>query len=251
MCSVVGYIGTSMSKDFVLSGLSRLEYRGYDSAGFACYEDKSKSLQCVKAVGPLSALVEKLGKSVVDGQVSIGHTRWSTHGKPSEINAHPHVDCKNELALVHNGIIENYAELKAKLADHIFVSETDTEVLVHLLESIIDKYSDLHSVLVNFVKCLKGAFAIVFISKKYPDKLMLIRRKSPLCVGIGNNELYVASDTLAFSDKTDKVVYLPEDSFAILEKNKIELFDFAGKSLAINIQKIDSRWKITEKGSFE
>lgn len=251
MCSVVGYIGKQGAKDFVLTGLSRLEYRGYDSAGFACIDQQSKKVEVIKSVGLITNLIQKLDSHMIDGLSGIGHTRWSTHGSPTEVNAHPHVDCKKEVALVHNGIIENYAEIKETLKHHLFASQTDTEVVAHLLEDLLKKHDNLHTLVLDLVHMIRGAFAIVFITEHYPGKMILIRKRSPLCIGIGHEEMYVASDTLAFSDKTDRVIYLPDECFAFVERDKIELFDFTGKSLILPIQKIDAKWQLAEKGCFE
>lgn len=252
MCSVVGYVGINLSKDFVINGLSRLEYRGYDSAGYACINQEDGQLSYAKASGLLANLVSKLSQNIFDGSIALGHTRWSTHGVASELNAHPHFDCAGALALVHNGIIENYTALKTELLKkHSFVSETDTEVVVHLFEDIVEKHATLQDAVKELVSTIKGAYALVFIAKKFPDTLILVRRRSPLCIGIGNQEMFVASDTLAFSDKTDKVVYMPDESFALVTNSNCALYAFDGTPLEPVVQLLDARWQAADKGGFE
>jgi len=249
MCSVVGYIGKNYSKDFILEGLSRLEYRGYDSAGFACLSPSDNRLIYLKAEGQLHNLVKKFDTSPIDGFLGIGHTRWSTHGIVSQENAHPQFDCHKKLSIVHNGIIENHSTLRNELVDagHEFHSQTDTEIIAHLFEAHLQSHKTFKGAVVDLVNRLEGAYAFICIMEEYPEQIVLVRKRSPLCIGIGDNEMFVASDLLAFAGKTKKVLFLPDASFALVKKNMIELYDFDGKPLPMNIQHIDVDWSAHEK----
>jgi len=253
MCGIAAYVGKNKCKDFVVEGLSRLEYRGYDSAGFVCFDNCYGHLNVVKAKGRLQELKDKLELGKTDGFVGMGHTRWATHGVASEVNTHPHFDCENKIAVIHNGIIENYNSIREKLVEegHIFHSSTDTETVVHLFESILPKHKDLNSAVVDLVSQLKGAYALVFLMEKYPDQLLVIRHKSPVVIGIGEDETFVGSDALVFSDKTDKAVFMPDESFAIVSKTDVQLYSFAGESLNLNVQKVDFLYSKNEKQGFE
>jgi len=253
MCSVVGYVGSNLCKNFILDGLSRLEYRGYDSAGFACVDSVNNQLDYLKAEGKLTNLVDILDQSLMDGYVGIGHTRWSTHGIVSNRNAHPQVDCQKTLAIVHNGIIENHHKLRKELEEtgHIFRSDTDTEVIAHFFESLLISYSNPKDALVNLVKHLEGAYAFIALSQDYPDQLFIVRKRSPICIGVGDDAMFVASDALAFGGKTDKVLFLPDESFAIIKKDSICLYNFAGEIIPLNIQHLNNAWSISDKGDYE
>lgn len=253
MCSVVGYVGKQLSKSFIIEGLERLEYRGYDSAGFACLQVPHNTLTYVKSHGAVQHLINKLEKTVIDGHIGIGHTRWSTHGIASDVNAHPHVDCHAAASIVHNGIIENFHELKQRLeaAGHIFQSQTDTETVIHLFESLLLMHQTFKGAVVDLVGQLHGAYALIILLQQQPDMLLLVRRRSPLCVGIGDNEMFVASDPLAFSGRTNKVLFLPEESFAFVRKDMIELYDFSGKALQPIVQEIAQLEAIVGKQEFE
>lgn len=253
MCGIVGYIGKNYSREFILEGLSRLEYRGYDSAGFACIDPKDNRLFYHKAAGRLTNLVQKCEESLIDGHLGIGHTRWSTHGIPSEKNAHPQFDCNNAVSIIHNGIIENHLKLKKQLEDigHTFRSQTDTEVIAHLLESNLASHKTLKAAIVDLVNQLEGAYAIVGILEDNPDVMILVRKRSPLCVGIGDDEMFIASDLMAFTGKTKKVLFLPDESIAFVKKNRIELYDFSGNVLPIHIQEVSAQWSAFEKQGHE
>ncbi len=241
MCSVVGYIGNRYCKKFVLEGLRRLEYRGYDSAGFACLNPEDNRLLYLKAEGKLDNLSDELENSSIDGFLGIGHTRWATHGLSTEQNAHPHFDCQKKLSVVHNGIVENHHELRQQLvqAGHVFHSETDTEIIAHLFEALLISHKTFKAALIELVNRLEGAFAFVSIMQDLPDTMILVRKRSPLCIGIGDGQMFVASDLLAFVKKTNKVLFLPDKSFALVRNDMIELYDFSGKALPIVIQEID------------
>ncbi len=227
MCGIVGYIGDKNAQDTLLKGLSRLEYRGYDSAGVAIIDDSG--LNVVKMQGKLKVLSEELGKNALEGQVGIGHTRWATHGVPNDINAHPHLDCKGNIAVVHNGIIENYLEIKNVLIKegHKFISETDTETIPHLIEKFYK--GNLEEAVLKAVKLLKGSYAIAVIHKDEPDKIIGARRDSPLVVGVGSGENFLASDVPAVLDHTDRVIYLDNDEMAVLTKERIVIKNISGR----------------------
>lgn len=253
MCSVVGYVGKNYSRDFILEGLSRLEYRGYDSAGFAClHPDDSRILYC-KAEGRLSNLVQKCLLSLIDGHVGIGHTRWSTHGKPNTINAHPQFDCEQKLSIVHNGIIENHHLLKQVLMQdgHTFSSDTDTEIIAHLLESLLRKHATFKAAVIDLVNQLQGAYAFISIVQEQPDQVLLVRKRSPLCVGLGDGEMFIASDPLAFADKTKKVLFIPDEHFALVRNDSIELYDFQGVAKPLFWQDISADWQDHHKNGHE
>jgi len=226
MCGIIGYIGEQEGSSLILDGLRRLEYRGYDSAGIAMVADGK--LAIARSQGKLRNLAQKITKSPLAGTIGIGHTRWATHGRPSEENAHPHTDCSGKLVVVHNGIIENYISLKKRLQQkHRFASDTDTEVLVHLLE---EKYrgDNLLEALQNILKEVKGSYAIVAMSADEPDKLVVARNGSPLVVGLGENENYVASDVPAFLLHTRSAIFLNDGETGQLDLDGFTLYDIDG-----------------------
>lgn len=253
MCGIVGYIGKNNSRPFVMEGLSRLEYRGYDSAGFTCLNPRDNRFLYLKASGSLHNLACKLESHPIDGNVGMGHTRWSTHGISSEENAHPQFDCQKTISVVHNGIIENHLELRNRLeeAGHIFHSQTDTESIAHLLESLLEAHQTFKGALLDLVGQIEGAFALVLLLQDFPDQMVLIRKRSPLCVGIGDNEMFVASDALAFAGRTKKVMYMPDESIAIVKNDALELFDFVGNPLALPIQECRVDYGDMEKKGHE
>lgn len=253
MCSVVGYIGKDLCASLVIEGLARLEYRGYDSAGFACLDHEGNDVRYVKASGPLSNIITLLQEKPIDGFVGIGHTRWSTHGDFSYHSAHPHLDCTKTISVVHNGIIENYAVLKKQLLDagHIFSSYTDTEVIPHLFEALMKTESTVKQVVLRLVNLLHGAYACVMLAKDHSDTLFLIRKKSPLCIGIGDGEMFVASDPIAFATKTNRVVFLPDESFAFVSKNNIELYSFIGERLSFDVCVLPDSCVVVDKDGHE
>lgn len=253
MCSVVGYIGKKLSRGFITEGLARLEYRGYDSAGFACLDSQDNRIMYAKAAGRLQCLTEQLQQSMIDGFISMGHTRWSTHGVATQENAHPHFDCEKKIAVVHNGIIENHHQLRKKLeeSDHIFYSQTDTEVVAHLFEAFLLSHKTFKAAVVDLVNHLEGAYALIMLLQDYPDRMVVVRKRSPLCIGIGDDEMFVASDLLAFADKTNKVLFIPENSFAIIYNDLIELYNFEGKRVPISIQEIFTDINFHEQHEYE
>jgi glutamine---fructose-6-phosphate transaminase (isomerizing) len=229
MCGIVGYIGNRDSVPIILDALRRLEYRGYDSAGIAVI-DADGELTGSKAEGKLSRLAERLSNGdALAGAVGVGHTRWATHGAPTDANAHPHLDCRGRIAVVHNGIIENYASLRARLIElgHVFTSQTDTEVLAHLIEMHYD--GDLEAAVRRTVAEVRGAYALGVISSDDPDHLVFARNgASPLVVGIGDGEMYVASDTPAILPYTRREVIMQEGEIAVVGRDGFRLTDYSG-----------------------
>lgn len=221
MCGIVGYVGKRQALPILLKGLEALEYRGYDSAGIACLEEKTERLQVVKEKGKLIALKEKLKGSVIRGCAGIGHTRWATHGEPSQRNAHPHFDASGRIALVHNGIIENYSDLKKELSGCgiRFHSETDSEAAVQLIAYYLEKLP-LQQAFVKAIKRLRGYFSFVLMDSKTPGCLYVFRRSNPLCIGVGDEEHFVASDVTPLLPYTRKVIYLEDDEYACITAHK-------------------------------
>ena len=224
MCGIVGYIGKRQAPPICLAGLRRLEYRGYDSAGIAVVTDEGK-LDLRKVVGKLDIMAELLEKQPLIGTLGIGHTRWATHGKPSVENSHPHLSCDGKIAVVHNGIIENYQELRAQLESerHEFKSQTDTEVMAHLVEKYYE--GDLREAARKAVLDLQGAFAFGIICADSPDEMIAVRRFSPLVVGIGEGENYIASDMGAIRAETDKVYVIADDELCKITRDGVEITD--------------------------
>ncbi|MFA5096425.1 MAG: glutamine--fructose-6-phosphate transaminase (isomerizing) [Candidatus Omnitrophota bacterium] len=252
MCGIVGYVGEREAQPILLSGLKRLEYRGYDSSGMAVILPKKKSISVRKAPGKISALEKLLKARPLRGHIGISHTRWSTHGEPNHVNAHPHLDCKEEIVLAHNGIIENFETLKSRLIQegHIFRSQTDTEVIIHLIEKFY-KGIPLEEAVRQAVKLLTGSFAIAVIAAKEPGKLVGARSGSPLILGVGNGENFLASDAPAVLASTRDIVFLDENEIAVLSKDSYKVTDLAGKAVLKKPTRIG--WDITQaqKNGFE
>lgn len=248
MCGIVGYIGEKDIDNVILVGLERLEYRGYDSCGIATV--KNGELKLTKVAGRLQKLKQRLAEHPLGGSVGIGHTRWATHGKVCDENAHPFTDCTNTIALVHNGIIENYRELKEKLikAGHKFVSDTDTEVVVHLIESY--HHNGLLLAVLDAVKELRGSYSLAIISKKEPGQLIGIKMGSPLVIGIGKKEHVLASDTLALVGIAKQVIPLQDKEICVINKERLQIFDFEKKKIKRASQPIGFRAKEVTKGKY-
>ncbi len=253
MCGIVGYIGPKQAYPILIKGLHRLEYRGYDSAGIALLDQgEIKLYKCKGKVSDLEAFAA--GKNT-RGTVGIGHTRWATHGPPNDINAHPHYSMSEELVIIHNGIIENYATLKEGLSNrgYVFKSDTDTEVLAHLIEDIQHKEQvPLEEAVRQALNEVIGAYAIVILSKKEPNKLIAAKKGSPMVIGIGNEEFYVASDATPIVEHTRNVVYLDDEEIAITEPGK-ELKIKTVKNLEITpyIQQLQMELEMLEKGGYD
>ncbi len=253
MCSVVGYVGKQLSRSFVIEGLTRLEYRGYDSAGFACIHSADNKIMYTKSQGGIEHLLHNFEQFPIDGHVGMGHTRWSTHGVSSIENAHPHFDCHKKISIVHNGIIENYHELKQKLLKegHQFKSNTDTETAAHLFESLLKEHKQVKPAVLALAQALEGAYAFTLMMAEYPSMLVAVRKRSPLCIGKGEEEMFIASDLLAFAGKTNKVLFLPDECCAFITKNSVELYDFQGTPLPVSFQIVTIPWTADLKGGHE
>lgn len=238
MCGIVGYVGDRSAAPFLIDGLKRLEYRGYDSAGIAVYD--GEKTEVVKREGRLSRLEESLNGNFTKGFLGIGHTRWATHGKPSDINAHPHTDCSGNIIVVHNGIIENYQEIREWLKErgHRFRTEVDTEVIPHLIEEYYQ--GDLVSAVQKTLEWIRGAFALGILSGEEPDKIIAVRKDSPLVVGLGNGENYIASDIPAILEHTRKVYILKDGHMAVVKKDRVDLMDFKGRKVEQEV--FDVKW---------
>jgi glucosamine--fructose-6-phosphate aminotransferase (isomerizing) len=251
MCGIVGYIGTQTATDILLSGLERLEYRGYDSAGVATILEGE--LNCIRAKGKLYNLKEKLEKQINPSQIGIGHTRWATHGKPEEYNAHPHMDMSKRLAVVQNGIIENYRELREELIakGYNFSSDTDTEVIPHLIaESLSLSNCSLLEAVQKTISQLEGAFAIAVLSVDHPDELIVARQQAPLILGFGQGEFFCASDLTALVPHTRAVLGLENGEMAKLTPLGIEVYNFAGERLRKHPRTLDWNPVQVEKQGF-
>lgn len=225
MCGIVGYIGKQNATPFLIEGLRRESYRGYDSSGILVL-NKNQPL-CIKAIGKLENLEKKLVGQNLEGKLGLGHVRWATHGEPNEKNAHPHSDCKKNVYLVHNGIIENYKILKDKLKNegHRFFSETDTEVLAHLIEKFFK--DNLEKAVIKALKLIKGTYGLVIISRDDPEKIVVARNFSPILIGLGEKEYIVASDPAAIIGRTRKVIYLDDGEVAVLTPENFFITDLA------------------------
>ncbi len=246
MCGIVGYTGAERAQGILIEGLTRLEYRGYDSAGVAIQEGGALEVVCRKGkVGELSRTLEGFD---LKGTCGIGHTRWATHGKPSEVNAHPHTSCAGDIAIVHNGIIENFAELRDELMarGHSFASDTDTEVVAHLVEEAYD--GDLRAAVADATARLVGAYGLAVVCDREPGTIIVTRKDSPIVVGRGAEGSYVASDMIAMIDATRDVVVLADGQTARLTAEGIEYFDEAGEPIEPTVTHVDWDIDMAEKG---
>lgn len=249
MCGIIGYIGDKQAAPILVNGLKRLEYRGYDSAGIAVLQNGD--INIIKEVGKIRNLEAAINRVSVDGVIGIGHTRWATHGEPNQVNAHPHTDQDNNISLIHNGIIENYAVLKKALQNkgHEFRTETDTEVIVHLIQELYDG---------NFEKAfrealleLEGTYGLCVISKHDPQHIYVARRGSPIVIGVGEDENFIASDVTPLIPYTKNVFYLEDDEIAIVSSSSIITKTLHNKPIEKEVQKIDFDIEDIEKGGFD
>ena len=249
MCGIIGYIGNRAASGLLLEGLKRMEYRGYDSAGVAVMN--GNGVETRKAAGKISQLERALSASPVHGDTGIGHTRWATHGVPNECNAHPHTDCKGRIAVVHNGIIENSGTLKQGLQarGHKFASETDTEVIAHLVEEAFD--GNLEDAVIEALWQIEGTYGIAVVSSLDPDKIVAARKGSPLLIGLGNGEYYVASDVSAILAHTREVVYLDDGDVAVLTREGYTVLNQRAQQLERRVSKIDWDLDQIERGGFD
>src|SRR5579863_104054 len=259
MCGIVGYVGPKKVVPVIIEGLRRLEYRGYDSAGIAVGSPGSDKLAVSRAPGKLHNLEEVLAVHPLDGTYGIGHTRWATHGRPTEENAHPHRDCDGRIVVVHNGIVENYLELKHELTakGHRFVTETDTEVIAHLIEQVQKDAQGagapvkLEEAVRAAVKYLTGAFALGILSSAEPDKIVAARSGPPVVIGVGEGEYFVASDVPGILHHTRNIYFLADGDMAILTPDGVSLTDFDGKPVQRELQRIQWDPIQAEKGGYK
>jgi glucosamine--fructose-6-phosphate aminotransferase (isomerizing) len=251
MCGIIGYIGDREAVPVLLYGLQRLEYRGYDSAGIAVIEPKENKILVEKQVGKIKDLQEKLWNKKIEGHVGLGHSRWATHGEPTIENAHPHTSKSEIISIVHNGIIENYMLLKKYLENkgYKFKSQTDTEVIAHLLE---DEYNgNLFETALKVAKKLEGAYAVGIISSKEPDKIVAIKKGSPLVIGLGKGENFIASDIPAVLEYTKDFIVLDDGEIAVITKDKVEVFDLEGNKKEKEILHVKWDISVAEKAGFK
>jgi len=249
MCGIVGYIGNRNSQEVLLNGLRKLEYRGYDSAGIAVITDEG--LKVSKAQGRLAVLEQKLESNPLIGRVGIGHTRWATHGKPSDENAHPHTDERLNISVVHNGIIENYMSIKEQLLakGYTFTSETDTEVIAHLLADLYD--GDIVSTVRKAVREMRGAYALAVLCSLEPDKLVAVRLASPLIIGVGEGENFIGSDIPAILQYTRNVYILNDGEMAVLTNDGVELMTIEGNHITREMFRVDWDIETAEKAGYD
>jgi glucosamine--fructose-6-phosphate aminotransferase (isomerizing) len=247
MCGIVGYIGPKNALPILVDGLKRLEYRGYDSSGVAILDQGN--VVCVKAVGKIKELENKLNEKI-SGHIGIAHTRWATHGAPTEANAHPHTDCHEKIWLAHNGIIENYQQLKEQLIKkgHKFKSETDTEVVAHLLEDLYD--GDITGTLKKVLKLIIGAYGLVLFHKDEPNKILAAKKGSPLVIGLGEKETIIASDVSAILRYTKQVIYLDDGEIAEINGDGLKIYDSNHLPIEKDIKEIEWNIEAAEKGGF-
>jgi glucosamine--fructose-6-phosphate aminotransferase (isomerizing) len=247
MCGIVGYIGTKDAQDILLSGLKRLEYRGYDSAGIITL--KGDGATQLRAKGKVAELTNKVRSSKNEDTVGIGHTRWATHGEPSEANAHPHR--AGDIYLVHNGIIENYNELKAELKTHEFKSQTDSEVLAALINSFYDEATSLKDAVIQALQLVTGTYGIAVVSTREPDEIIVARKGSPLIIGIGEGETVIASDASALIGYTSDAIYLNDGEMALCRRNDVEICDLDAQPISPKVEKIEVDMAAIQKQGYD
>ncbi len=250
MCGIIGYLGSKEVVPILIDGLRRLEYRGYDSAGVAVV--RNGQIERRRSAGKLVNLEQAIGTQPLEGIYGVGHTRWATHGRPTEENAHPHQDCTGKIVVVHNGIIENYLDLKQELQKrgHTFVTETDTEIIAHLLEQEMASDHKLENAARRALLNMRGLFAFVAISTEDPEKIIAVRNGPPIVVGIGENEFFVASDTPAILSHTRDVVFLGDEEMAVITRRGVEFTNFAGAPVSKATQRVTWDPVMAEKSGY-
>lgn len=250
MCGIVGYVGCKNASQILINALKKLEYRGYDSAGIAIIEGEDILVR--KCKGALKFLEEKIAGEVIKGSVGIGHTRWATHGEPSDTNSHPHTSMDGAISIVHNGIIENYADLKAKLQAQgvVFQSQTDTEVVVHLIDKAYKQKKDIFKAVLEVLHVVEGSYALGVVCKDYPDRVICCRKESPLVIGLGKGENFIASDVPALLEHTRDVYYLGEKELAVLYNDHVDLFNFEGEKIIKEPSHVEWDMDAAEKGGY-
>src|SRR5207342_3163654 len=251
MCGIVGYVGNKQVVPLIIEGLRKLEYRGYDSAGIAVVND-NHDLEIRRAEGKLRNLEEAIRLSPIDGTYGIGHTRWATHGRPTEENAHPHRDCTGRIVVVHNGIIENYLDLKKQLQKegHRFVTETDTEIVAHLVEREM-KNDGLENAVRRALLYMRGLFALVLISADDPNKIVTVRNGPPIVVGLGDKEFFDASDIPAILAHTRDVVFLGDEEMAVITPAGVEFTDYSGRAVSARSTRVSWDPVMAEKAGYK
>ncbi|NLK62263.1 MAG: glutamine--fructose-6-phosphate transaminase (isomerizing) [Fusobacteria bacterium] len=250
MCGIVGYIGEKDAKNILYNGLTKLEYKGYDSSGIALIDD-NKNLIIKKESGKLTQIKKYIEDTNIISNIGIGHTRWATHGKPTQINSHPHTNCRKTIALVHNGIIENYLELKEELIkkDHKIISETDSEIIVHLISEYYT--GNLYGAVQKIIQYLKGTFAIAVISESEPDKIIIAKKGTSMLIGIGENENIFGSDIPPILEHTKNIIVMDDYEIGVIEKNKVTITDLEGNILNKVVENIDLTIEMAEKSGFK
>ncbi len=257
MCGIIGYIGEKEALPILIEGLKKLEYRGYDSVGIAVLSQGE--LKLIRSVGKIANLEANLGGRLLPGKLGIGHSRWATHGKPTEENAHPHTDCHEQLVVVHNGIIENYLSLKEELEKegHKFRSETDTEIIAHLIEKYLESHRmilpanmHLHQAVQKALSRIKGSYALGVFYSQEPDVLVAARKESPLIVGLGEGEYFLASDIPAVLSSTRRIIYLNDGDIAVLTRQGVEIYDHKGKRAEKKVTTVNWNAEMAEKAGY-
>lgn len=249
MCGIVGYIGPNEAAPFLIEGLTKLEYRGYDSAGIAVFDGNRINVE--KSVGRLGILEKKIESHQPQGHIGIGHTRWATHGRPSDVNSHPHTDCSGKFVVVHNGIIENYLTLKEQLIEkgHVFTSETDTEVVAHLVEEYYN--GDLEAAVKKVLSVIEGSYSLVFMTEHEPDKIICTKQDNPLVIGLGEGENFIASDIPAIINRTRKTYILSDGEMAIVTKDSVWVQNRQGVPVTKKVFEVNWDAEAAEKGGYE
>jgi len=248
MCSIIGYYGNEMAAPIIVKGLKRMEYRGYDSVGVAT--ESNNEIKLKKGVGKVEEVNSKIQLDMLPGKIGIGHTRWATHGKVTDVNAHPHPSNSGKLAIVHNGIIENFEQLKKELENdgYTFKSETDSEVIANLLQKNFEITNNVKSTIIKTVSELKGQYA--FIAMFENGQLAAARFHAPLIIGIGKKGYFLSSDVLGFIEQTDNAIYIENGNFVIIDKNQLQIFDFNGENVKQQITKVSKEFADAYKGDY-
>ncbi len=248
MCGIVGYTGKGEASEFLIDGLRRLEYRGYDSAGIAMYT--GEGIEIKKKEGRLANLEHALAEQPLQGHIGIGHTRWATHGAPSDRNAHPHGDCRNHFVVVHNGIIENYMQLRQELIvkGHVFQSDTDTEVAAHLAEELDD--GDFLSTVRKVLRAITGTYTLLFMNKDEPDTIICSKKDNPLIIGLGSGENFIASDIPAIISRTRRIYVLDDGEIAVVKPDSVTVYSADGLPISKKVQEITWTAEAAEKGGY-
>ncbi len=249
MCGIVGYVGSNQAEPFLIEGLTKLEYRGYDSAGIAVFD--GEKIRIEKSVGRLAALTDKVKGDEPQGCIGIGHTRWATHGRPSDSNSHPHADCSGDFVVVHNGIIENYLSLKEDLIKkgHVFKSETDTEVLPHLLEEVYN--GDFEASVREVLRRIEGSYSLVFMCRHHPDTLICTKQDNPLVIGLGEGENFIASDIPAIISRTRRTYIINDGEVAVVKKDSVWITNRQGEPVTKKVFEVNWNAEAAEKGGYE